>query len=51
MSIKQLAMSALAHFAIAFGIGFLLGTIRLLWLAPQLGVKDAELAKMPIMLL
>ena len=51
MSIKQLAMAALIYFAIAFGIGFLLGTLRVLWLAPQLGVRDAELAEIPIMLL
>lgn len=51
MSIKQLAMAALAYFAIAFGIGFLLGTIRVTWLIPRLGVRYAELAEMPIMLL
>lgn len=42
---------ALAYFAIALGMGFLLGTIRVLWLVPQIGVRYAELAEMPIMLL
>jgi hypothetical protein len=51
MKIKQLATPALAYFAIVFGIGFLLGSIRVLWLVPQLGVRYAELAEMPIMLL
>jgi hypothetical protein len=44
-------MPALAYFAIVFGIGFLLGTIRVLWIVPQLGVRYAELAEMPVMLL
>jgi disulfide bond formation protein DsbB len=51
MNIKRLITPALAYFAIVFGIGFLLGTIRVLWLVPQLGVRYAELAEMPIMLL
>ena len=51
MSIKQLAAPALTYFAIVFGVGFLLGSIRVLWLVPQLGVKYAELAEMPLMLL
>lgn len=51
MSIKQLVAPALAYFAIAIGAGFLLGTVRVLWLVPQLGVRYAELAEMPIMLL
>lgn len=51
MNIKQLVAPALAYFAIVFSTGFLLGAIRVLWLAPQLGVRYAELAEMPIMLL
>jgi hypothetical protein len=51
MKIKQLITPALAYFAIVFGIGFLLGSIRVLWLVPQLGVRYAELTEMPIMLL
>jgi disulfide bond formation protein DsbB len=51
MNIQQLIAPALAYFAIVFGIGFLLGSIRVLWLVPQLGVRYAELAEMPIMLL
>ena len=51
MSVKQLAAPALTYFAIVFGVGFFLGSIRVLWLVPQLGVRYAELAEMPIMLL
>jgi hypothetical protein len=45
-----IAIPALAYFAIVFGAGFLLGTIRVLWLVPQVGVRLAELSEMPIML-
>jgi hypothetical protein len=45
-----IVIPSLAYFAIVFGAGFLLGTIRVLWLAPQLGVRFAELTEMPIML-
>ncbi|QOP41106.1 hypothetical protein [Sulfurimonas marina] len=41
---------ALTYFAIVFGMGFLLGTIRVLWLEPMLGTRVAELSEMPIML-
>lgn len=51
MSLKQLTAPALAYFAIAFGVGFLLGTVRVLWVVPQLGERYAELTEMPFMLL
>lgn len=38
------------YFAIVFGAGFALGTIRVLYVAPAFGVRWAELAEMPIML-
>jgi hypothetical protein len=50
-AIKQLAAPALAYFAMVFGAGFLLGTLRVLWLAPQLGSRVAELSELPIMLI
>ena len=40
-----------AYFAMVFAIGFVLGTIRVLWLAPYLGERMAELSEMPWMLL
>lgn len=39
------------YFATVFGIGFVLGTIRLLWAVPQFGTRVAELLEMPFMLI
>ncbi len=33
-----------------FGAGFVLGTVRVLWLALNLGTRAAELMEMPVML-
>jgi len=38
------------YFALVFGVGFVLGTIRTLWVAPRVGTRTAELMEMPIML-
>jgi len=37
---------AIAYFALVFGIGFMLGTIRILWIVPSIGVRTAELIEM-----
>lgn len=50
MSFRGLVAPALAYFALVFGAGFVLGTVRVLWVAPQIGVRAAELAEAPIML-
>lgn len=42
---------ALFYFMIVFGIGFLLGPIRILWLVPRVGVRIAELLEMPLMII
>lgn len=39
------------YFVAVFGVGFLLGPIRVLWLEPRLGVRAAQLIEAPIMLL
>jgi hypothetical protein len=39
------------YFGLAFAAGFLLGTLRVLLVAPILGARIGELAEMPIMLL
>ena len=42
--------ASVAYFLWVFAAGFVLGVIRELWLAPWLGVRTAELAEMPVML-
>ena len=41
---------ALGYFGLVFGVGFLLGPIRVLVLEPRVGTRWAELIEMPIML-
>jgi len=36
------------YFAIVFGVGFLLGPIRILWIVPRVGTRTAELIEAPI---
>jgi len=43
--------SAAIYFAIVFGVGFVLGPIRILWLQPRLGARMAELIEAPFMLM
>ncbi|MGZ4853551.1 MAG: hypothetical protein ACXV3D_10270 [Halobacteriota archaeon] len=38
------------YFALVFGAGFVLGTIRTLWVVPRVGTRKAELMETPIML-
>ena len=42
---------SLIYFAIVFGCGFALGTIRTLWVVPRMGSRGAELLETPIMLI
>ena len=42
---------SLLYFAMVFAAGFALGVIRVLWLAPVLGERNAELAEIPVMLI
>jgi hypothetical protein len=37
------------YFALTFAAGFILGTIRVLWAVPRVGVRMAELAEAPVM--
>ena len=38
------------YFLLVFGAGFLLGPIRVLWIVPAVGTRNAELLEAPIML-
>ena len=38
------------YFGLVFGVGFVLGTIRTLWVVPRVGTRMAELMETPIML-
>jgi hypothetical protein len=42
---------AVLSFLLVFGAGFVLGTIRVLVVVPQLGERTAELLEMPLMLI
>ncbi|HKJ83579.1 MAG TPA: hypothetical protein VJ961_06155 [Mariprofundaceae bacterium] len=46
---SQALKSGVLYFAIVFAAGFTFGTIRLLWLVPQVGERVAELSEMPLM--
>jgi len=46
----DVAKRSFVYFSIAFGAGFVLGTLRVLVLVPRLGERAAELAEAPVML-
>jgi hypothetical protein len=46
----RIVRRALAYFAIVFGAGFVLGTIRTAIVAPSLGDRVAEIGESPLML-
>jgi hypothetical protein len=46
----QILKAGTLYFALVFGAGFLLGTIRVLWVAPRFGMRLAELMEAPVML-
>lgn len=50
MTNQLVVKAALMYFVFVFGAGFLLGTIRVLWIVPAVGTRAAELLEMPIML-
>jgi len=47
----RILKAGVLYFALVFGAGFVLGTVRTLWVVPRLGTRLAELMEAPIMLL
>jgi len=47
----QTVEAGVLYFALVFGAGFVLGTVRTLWVVPRVGASMAELMETPIMLL
>lgn len=48
---RRAALAGLIYFAIVFTIGFALGSVRVLLVAPVLGALGAVLVELPVMLL
>jgi len=45
----QTIKAAVLYFGMVFGTGFVLGTVRTLWLVPRVGTRIAELMAQPFM--
>ncbi len=50
LAVKEILKAGALYFALVLAAGFVLGTIRTLWLVPRLGVRAAELMETPIMI-
>ena len=49
-NVLPILKAGVLYFALVFEAGFVLGTIRTLWIVPRLGTRLAELMETPIML-
>lgn len=47
---NRVAAAALAYWAGGLALGFMLGSVRVLWVAPRLGEMGAVAAELPLML-
>ena len=47
----QILKTGVLYFALVIGVGFVLGSIRVLWAVPHFGARIAELMETPIMFL
>lgn len=48
-AIQKILRAGVLYFVLVFAAGFLLGTIRTLWIVPAFGTRSAELMEAPIM--
>lgn len=46
----KILKAGVLYFILVFGVGFVLGPIRILWVVPRFGARLAELMEAPIML-
>lgn len=46
----RIAGAGLAYWAVVFALGFVLGTIRVTWVIPAVGLMPATLLELPIIL-
>src|SRR5437870_3963827 len=49
-NVMQILKAGVLYFALVFGAGFALGTVRTLWIVPRVGTRRAELMETPLML-
>lgn len=49
-NVMPIVKAGVLYFALVFGAGFVLGTVRTLWIVPRVGTRTAELMETPIML-
>jgi hypothetical protein len=50
LNVMQVVKAVVLYFVLVFGAGFVLGTIRTLWVVPLFGTRMAELMEMSLML-
>jgi hypothetical protein len=46
----RILKAGILYFALVFGAGFVLGTVRVLFVEPRMGTRMAELMETPVML-
>jgi len=50
VGVHRAGLAGAIYFAAIFALGFALGTVRVLWLAPQIGLVAATIVELPVML-